>query len=152
MKNTKLSAEQILENIDPKIVQNARNAYFALTLLKKFKHENGKIDYVKAYEYFAENFPEDITYKKQNTRCGYNCIALFRGVEMVGIGDFFTERGKQIESRHPETDVWITQSIEKLFKIIASKYFKDLYDQRTRYGAYKPTVRKFLGRVETVIF
>lgn len=147
----KLVKADILSGIDSTVVKNGTIDYFCELELEQFRFDNGNINHSDSFNYFIKKYSDDIVFYKQEKKSGYNCVALYKGVTMVGIGDFMTKNGKIIKSLN-KTDVWHTHSLYKLQKAVLSKYFKNIYDNRCRYPTIKPSAVMLWGKISDVIF
>lgn len=139
-------------NIDTKLIENARNERFAELQLEKFKSKIGKVNYSASLKYFLENFSNDISFYRQDKSSGYNCIALYKNVSVVGIADFLTAEGKKIKSELPETEKFYVYSTFELKKSVLKAHFENFWDGRCRYKTFKPSAEAFWCQVEKSIF
>jgi hypothetical protein len=146
------NSNNILEGIDSQLIENARNQYFAESHLEKFKSSIGKVNYAESFKYFMEKFKSDLHFYKQEKHSGYNCIALFKNVSIVGIGDFMTAEGKKIKTELELTEKFETYSIFKLKKVVLEKKFKNIWDERCRFPNFKPSAEEYWKEVEKNIF
>jgi uncharacterized phage-like protein YoqJ len=135
--------------------ENAKNLYLANKLLKKFENpRTEKTNFAASYDFFKKHYFDDLAFYKQDKKSGYSCLALYKNVALVGIGDFMTSTGKTIKESHPETKTWENNSLRNYKKaILKAIYGDDIYDNRYRSPVvYKQKAEKMWEKIAPILF
>ena len=149
----KIKTDQIFKGISQELIDNAKIELEVDRIIEAegFIHEStGKTDNNETYEFFKANYREDLTVYKLKKHSGYDLIVLYKNVAMVGIGDFMTTDGKEMESSFKIVDNWFGNQALKLKRKVLNNLFKDPDDNRKNLG-YKPSVEKVWGMIEKCI-
>jgi len=145
-----LNTEKIFNSVDENLIKNAKVEIEVANIINEqgfFNSRTEKVDYDACFDFFERKHKEDITIYKLRKASGYDVIALYKGVAMIGIADFSTRRGKAMENGFSEVEDWPTYQSLALKRKVLCNLIKDPFDRRTG-NEFKPTANKLWQLIE----
>jgi len=144
----KIQYEKALNNISNDLVENAK---IEIEVSRKIQacglvdQTTGKTDFDRLYDMFKDS--KKITIFKQKKQSGYDVVALYKNVAMVGIADFMTKKGKEMEESFNVAAEWPVFQTQKLKRKVLYNLFDNPRDNRTDI-AYKPRAEIIWSMIE----